>query len=310
MSSRIAFAATIGLCLAGGCLTAYSACAQDATATPAPAADPQPWQKDQALMKTAWADIQSGGILAVAPHVPDLEQPLANAKQTIDSAASSSGTRYVLTDGPADTLMTLLLAATDKTGNGQHVVAVQDPYPNISFYLGSYYNEIGKFDDAVRVLDEGLALAGVQGLGTGIGASQPILVSEKGAALAGLKRWPDALAAYDSALKIDGLDDAMRAHLLRGRGYALTELNRLDEAEQAYNDSLKYEPGNARAQSELQYISGLRTGARPVAPGGLVPVQPQSIPTTTAVPATSTATTPPVTTTTPASPPSPSPTPN
>jgi hypothetical protein len=85
-------------------------------------------------------------------------------------------------------------------------------------------------------------------------------------------------------LKIDDLDDAMRAHVLRGRGYALTELNRLDEAEQAYNDSLKYEPGNTRAQSELRYIAGLRAGAPPVASSGLAPLQRPPSPTTGATP--------------------------
>ena len=44
--------------------------------------------------------------------------------------------------------------------------------------------------------------------------------------------------------------------MLRGRGLALTELKRLDEAEAAYRDALALEPGNALATSELQYIAG------------------------------------------------------
>jgi tetratricopeptide (TPR) repeat protein len=183
--------------------------------------------------------------------------------------------------------MTVMAAAEEKAGKAVHVVAVDNPYPAIGFYLGSYYNETDKFDDAVRVLDEGLASSGMKGLGLSVGAHDAALLSEKGAALVGLKRWPDALASYDAALKIDDLDDAMRAHVLRGRGYALTELNRLDEAEQAYNDSLKYEPGNARARSELRYIAGLRAGSQPIASSGLAPLQSHPAPPAAATPAPS-----------------------
>jgi len=46
--------------------------------------------------------------------------------------------------------------------------------------------------------------------------------------------------------------------ILRGIGFALIELDRLDEAEQAFNDSLKLEPGNDLANNELRYIEQLR----------------------------------------------------
>jgi tetratricopeptide (TPR) repeat protein len=311
MMSRILLAFGIAVCLGAAALVSVPARAAE-TATSAPeASSAQPWVTDQELAKTVWADIQSGGILGVAPHVADIEKALANAPQSIAAARANKGTSFVLTDGPGDTLlqMAAVTAALQKSGDAVHVVAVENPYPAIGFFLGSYYNEIGKFDDAVRVLDEGLASSGLQGLDIGIGAHLPALLSEKGAALVGLKRFPDALAAYDAALKIDGIDDFMHAHVLRGRGYALTELSRLDEAEQAYNDSLKYEPGNARALSELRYIAGLRSGSRPVAPGGLVSIQPPPVPVTGPPPATATPTSStPESTSAPT--PTPSPTPN
>jgi Flp pilus assembly protein TadD len=71
------------------------------------------------------------------------------------------------------------------------------------------------------------------------------------------------------------LPPEMKARLLRGRGFALTELGRLDDAEEAYRESLVSEPNNPRAAGELNYIARLRTGARP-APGALVKVDPSA----------------------------------
>lgn len=46
-----------------------------------------------------------------------------------------------------------------------------------------------------------------------------------------------------------------RAVALRGQGFALSELQRWDEATKAYKQSFKYEPGNEIAQNELRYIA-------------------------------------------------------
>ncbi|RYF06584.1 MAG: tetratricopeptide repeat protein [Oxalobacteraceae bacterium] len=45
-----------------------------------------------------------------------------------------------------------------------------------------------------------------------------------------------------------------RAAALRGQGFALTDLQRWDDAKKAYERSFKYEPVNEIAQHELQYI--------------------------------------------------------
>lgn len=46
-----------------------------------------------------------------------------------------------------------------------------------------------------------------------------------------------------------------RAVALRGQGFALTELQRWDEATKAYQRSLKYEPKSEIARDELRYIA-------------------------------------------------------
>lgn len=47
-------------------------------------------------------------------------------------------------------------------------------------------------------------------------------------------------------------------HALRGEGYALTELHRLDEAEAMYHKALKLDPNDQTSKNELEYIAQLR----------------------------------------------------
>lgn len=230
----------------------------------------RPWEAAQALVKVTEADIDKDGIVGVKSHVPDLEAVLSSAKSSPESANEDKGTVYVLTDGDAETLMALA-AATAKNSPvaGRKVVAVQNPYPIAGLYLGSYYDEIGRPEDAIRVIDEGMNSAPITGVD--LGEHEPVLIAERGAALTALKRWPEALADYERGLAISNLPPRAEAILLRGRGFALTELGRLDEAEKSYRDSLTYEPGNARAHSELEYIARLRAGGSREATGIDIP---------------------------------------
>ena len=60
------------------------------------------------------------------------------------------------------------------------------------------------------------------------------------------------------------LDETRRyaRHLvLRGIGFALTELGRLQEAREAYEASLRIEPDNALAKNELAYLDRLQANA-------------------------------------------------
>lgn len=60
-----------------------------------------------------------------------------------------------------------------------------------------------------------------------------------------------------------GFQPDQRARLHRARGFALVELSRYDEAEEAYRTSLKHEPEHGLAQRELDYIAKLKAGAAP-----------------------------------------------
>jgi len=230
-----------------------------------------PWVDDQALINQTKADVQTGGVLAVEGHREQLERALSGAKHSIDLAAAARPTSFVLTDGPADTLAALMLATTNKAPGATSTAAVENPYPAISFYLGTYYDEVGKPQDALRVLNAGLTLSTLPDMDTG--ETRAIILLERGSALMALRQWQDVLQNEDRGLKMSDLDNRVKAHFYRGRGYALTELNQLDDAEDAYKQSLNLEPGNKTAEGELKYIAGLKLGAPRAAPGVLNKVQ-------------------------------------
>lgn len=266
--AKKAVAVLLAAVMLAGCAGAPPATAPQSSAVSAS----QPWQPAQAVLWAAQKDVTKGGLRALQPRVAELERALAGAAAAYAAAPSDGSSGFVLVDGVSEALLSLAAVATGKRGEGK-VVAASDPYPSIAFLLGSYYNEVGRSTDALRVLDAGLALPG--GLtGQGLGTTRPHLASERGVALLKMRRWPEALTAYDSGLALAGLQAKDKARMLRGRGFALIELRRLDEAESTFRESLKAEPGNALAFNELRYIAQLRQGG-PSAPSALImPNQP------------------------------------
>ncbi len=259
----------VAVALAGLALSMGVARADETPPSGSPAA--APWVDDLALINQTKAEVRTAGILAIEKHREQLEKALSGAKHSMELAAAARPTSFVLTDGPADTLAALTLAATSKSSGVVSTAAVQNPYPSISFYLGSYYDELEKPQDALRVLDAGLTLSTLPDLDSG--ETRAVILLERGSALLALRRWQDAMQNEDRGLKMSDLDNRIKAHFYRGRGYALTELNQLDDAEDAYKESLNLEPGNKGAENELKYIAGLKLGAPRAAPGVLNKVQ-------------------------------------
>jgi tetratricopeptide (TPR) repeat protein len=205
-------------------------------------------------VRTTEADIRKSGILTVKDHVDALETALRNTEGVFPSPPpAADGTITVLTDGPTETLAVLAAVAKD----GRHVVAVINPYPRIGLYLGVYYNEVGKPEEALRVIDAGLKLTPND---MGLGATLASLYGEKAAAFANEKRWTEDVVTCDTGLALPAATVPDRALLYRNRGFALVELGRLDDGTTSYQESLKLEPGNPIATRELAYIARLRAG--------------------------------------------------
>jgi len=86
---------------------------------------------------------------------------------------------------------------------------------------------------------------------------------ETGASFNALHRPQDALDMFLAGLARPeaGAVPELKAQLLRGKGFALTELKRYDEAEQAYRDSLVLDPNHGHAERELIYVARMKAGA-------------------------------------------------
>lgn len=232
--------------------------------TTAALADDPAWMQAQGVARATGIDLAAQrNLLAIGPHVDALEKALADGATAPPPGPAPDGKALVLTDGPAETLLALAQAAK----NNKATVAQVNPYPDIALYLALYYNEARRHEDALRVIAAGLKLT----YSDSLGAHLPKLYSERAGAYAQLKRLDEALATDDAGLNLAADTDADKARFLRGRGYALTELNRLDEAEAAYRDSLKMEPGNPLAMRELAYVEHLKAGGTR-APGGQLTV--------------------------------------
>jgi tetratricopeptide (TPR) repeat protein len=221
----------------------------------ADAAPQHRWEKAQALLDSITPNIRDQGYTAITPHLADLEQALSEQNAAYAEAAAA---RLVLSDGPVDKLADKRLVV-DELGGAGTSVWVHNPYPEIAIYLGSWYNEYQKYDDALRVLDLGLVARQFPGLPASFQA--PYLLNEKGVALCNLGRLPEGLAAFDDALTYaDKISVKRHASLLRSRGSVLTQLSRLDEAEASFRESLTLEPDSQRAKEALDEIARIRGG--------------------------------------------------
>jgi tetratricopeptide (TPR) repeat protein len=243
------------LLLAGGLLTPIASQAQapipaqSASLPPAPvSAGEQADAKvvNEILLSPTRTPAQLQALRTVLAHAP-ASYPMIEAR----------GDHVLVRAVAPEQIATLsLLAGLQAAGAGGkktvYVDATFNTYPLAALILGS--DAVGRRqpDEAIAWLDKGLAL-------------QPdnlYLVTEKGTALAMLGRAADALALYDATLALgDRTGDAKsQARLRRGRGWALIELGRLDEAEADYKLSLSLEPGHGGAQRELKYIADHRAG--------------------------------------------------
>ena len=192
------------------------------------------------------------------PMVPELQKVVANAPAHWPMIDRQPGlTTIRLNDTGAALAVMLAVAASAKGETGPEAgkaVAVTNTYGMAAFLLGSLAVEKRQPAEALVWLDRGLAFQ----------PDNALLVTEKGSAMILQHRFAEAIAFYDAQPPADLLADlanpGAEARILRSRGFCLTELNRLDEAEAAYVKSLELEPDHGGAKAELDYIRKLKAG--------------------------------------------------
>ena len=145
------------------------------------------------------------------------------------------------------------------------ISAVGNAYPRAFYHMGFLCVKRKQFGRAIEYLDEGQRLE----------PTNPKFIMEKCEALVCSGRKEEALALYAQVREIgpyvSGHDLAVA---IRGQGFVLIEMGRLDDAEKAFKRSLDIEPKNGVALNKLQYIAHLRQGGATSRPEATASVGP------------------------------------
>jgi tetratricopeptide (TPR) repeat protein len=205
---------------------------------------------DEKAVREVW---DGGGFAAIEGRREGLIRALDHAPAKFPMIEKIDANTIVVRAEDMDAAMFLTIQAAGVIGPGGKSAVRQEfnTYPLAALLLGAYAVEKNRPQEALGFLERGLALQ----------PDNPLLINEKAAAHEALRQPDKALAAVEPWLAAGNIaSDPTRARLLRAKGFALTELDRLPEAEAAYRESLKLEPGHPGAQRELAYIDSLRQG--------------------------------------------------
>lgn len=160
--------------------------------------------------------------------------------------------RIYVTRGLLDTMAYLTGAAGEK----QDAIAVGPIWGEALYMKGFALVDLGKHAEARAVYGQALALS----------PFNAAVISEIGNLDQRARDWPAALATFERAIAATAYSPEAdrsreRGRAMRGAGFALIELARLDEAEAMFRKCLALDPGDRNAAQELRYIADLRAAA-------------------------------------------------
>ena len=135
---------------------------------------------------------------------------------------------------------------------GKDVLVLKEDWATAYFLKGYVLIDMKRFEEAKPQLDRAIALAPMNAQ----------FLSERGEWYKSRKDWLKAYANFESAstaadFSPEDIKDHDKARALRGMGFVKIEMNELQEAKKLFRQSLKLEPDNSVAKSELQYIESL-----------------------------------------------------
>jgi tetratricopeptide (TPR) repeat protein len=206
--------------------------------------------QDQVIVEAAMTALNQGGYAGLRGHL-DALRGVADRTPACYPEVSRRGDVVIMRNEPdqARILAQLITAAVD--GRNTSILVQPNTYPLALLVLGSNDVEHRRYDQAMAWLDRGLALQ----------PNNQYLNFEKVAAYMGLRRYQDAATLLRGLIDNPALELTLdRGRAYRNLGVVLIDLNRLDEAEAALNESIRLEPNNPGARGELEYIAGLRRG--------------------------------------------------
>lgn len=233
-----------------------AASAAPAASAPAPAASaselsPQEIQALKELDAARKIRLDAGMAAFTAHRFAESERQLSALVTEIEADPRKPDTDYYCAQSQAETLLYLLEAANSK----RNAVVLLPMLCNAMFGKAFSLVELRRYPEALATLQRLVKLA----------PHNALYLIEYGQLLARLKQPEQALplmrkAEEEAKLAPDGSRSILTASAMRGQGYVLVELGRLDEAEAAYRKSLTVMPDHRGALAEIEYIQGRRSG--------------------------------------------------
>ncbi|MGG6462443.1 tetratricopeptide repeat protein [Solilutibacter silvestris] len=180
-----------------------------------------------------------------------LDEKLTPVIREYENMPRKGDPRLYSARSPKEALYYMLLAATahDQSGVGRDAIDAGYAY-GYAYYLSSYaQTELKHQIEAEALLRKAVELAPMNSLFIGELGYHIQMTGDNVGALEMFKR---AEAATEYSPEETRIFDKTRA--LRGQGYALVELGKLDEAEAAYKAAIKLDPDDKKSKDELEYI--------------------------------------------------------
>ncbi len=167
---------------------------------------------------------------------------------------SNSEKRVYASRGTTETLYYLVKAAAEE----QDAIVIE-PTCAEALYLRGYAGlDFGQLEEAEDYINKAIRMSPVNAR----------YLSELGHIYHVKREWGKALTTflqaeeYASAYSPEEIKGLELARAMRGVGYSLIELGRLDEAEEKFRECLKLDANDIKSKKELEYIESLRNNAQ------------------------------------------------
>ncbi len=196
-------------------------------------------------------------VSAIRALAPEMEKVMGEAPFPPYYAEKCDTRLIIYSDNlPSQLVLGVLFeTATEKKANpdGKKLEVVAkpaSPFALISYGLAWVYADRKDYGRCVTILTDGRQRD----------PWNEAILSEYLFCLAQSGQNAESLAEAEKALEnpFFNLTDYTRAKVLRHKGYALVELQKWDEAESAYKDSLKFDGSSQLAKNEILYIQQMR----------------------------------------------------
>lgn len=185
------------------------------------------------------------------------QKKFKEAVEMLDGVIAFFENRYVTTNAACVSFETKADFQRFLTQSGlTNAIWLDWSYKQAYYFKAFVATELNEHEQALRLLDKVLLLSPDD---VGALLEKGNIYNITGRPRSGLEQ---CRKAYDLVKDVDARK-AMAARALRGMGYAYVELRRLQEAEDAYRDSLKLDPENRIALEELTFIGALRNKTAP-----------------------------------------------